>query len=360
MEAGIVGLSYIGKTTLFNALTALGVAAETGASNKPNIAVVQVPDPRLETIAGFIPTKKIVPATIQLVDVAGLVAGASEGRGAGNRFLAHLRDVDALVHVVRCFEDPSVPHVHGRVDPVSDVEEVETELILADLEVVENSMRNAERKARTGDKEASARLALMKRCEAALSEGTPISSVELDEAERRLLKSFALLSAKPVLYVANVGEDDLAGEGEPAQALRAWVTSRGGAMVSVCAKLEAELIELDEAGRAEMLEALGLAEPALNVLARAIYNLLGLQSFFTAGPKEVRAWAVRQGATAPEAAGQIHSDMQRGFIRVEVYSVEDLERYKSEQAIKAAGKMRIEGKHYVVQEGDVCHFLFNV
>ena len=359
MEAGIVGLSYIGKTTLFNALTALGVSAESSAS-KPNIGIVQVPDPRLERIASFIPTKKIVPATIQLVDVAGLVAGASEGRGAGNRFLAHLRNVDALVHVVRCFEDADVPHVHGRIDPVSDVEEVETELMLADLEVVENSMKNAERKARTGDREATARLALMKRCEAALSEGQPISSLRFDDAERRILRSISLLSAKPVLYVANVGEQDLAGDSTHAGALRAWVEQRGGAMVSVCAKLEAELVELDESERSEMLEAMGLAEPALNVLARGIYDLLGLQSFFTAGPKEVRAWAIPKGATAPEAAGEIHSDLQRGFIRVEVYAVDELKQYGSEKAIKEAGRLRVEGKNYVIREGDVCHFLFNV
>ncbi len=359
MEAGIVGLSYVGKTTLFNALTALGVDSEAGAG-KPHVGVVQIPDTRLATLNTYIATKKVVPATLQLVDVAGLVAGASQGEGLGNKFLSHIRNVDAILHVVRCFDDPNVPHVNGSVDPVRDIEEVETELMLADLEVVENSLKNAERRARMGDKQAKTRLDVLQQCAAALSEGTPVSRLDLTDEQKHDLKSFALLSAKPVLYVANVGEGDLAGESDYVQQVRRFAAHRNGEVVPICAKLEAELAELDEADRGEMLEGLGLAEPALNVLARAAYRVLGLQSFFTTGPKEIHAWAVPIGITAPQAAGAVHSDFERGFIRVEVYSVADLDHYKSEHAIKAAGRMRVEGKHYVVQDGDVCHFLFNV
>ncbi|MCC5827886.1 MAG: redox-regulated ATPase YchF [Phycisphaeraceae bacterium] len=358
MEAGIIGLPYIGKTTLFNALTAMGVAGESGG--RPNVGVVQVPDPRLETIAQFIPTQKIIHATLQLVDVAGLAAGASEGKGSGNKFLAHVRNVDALIHVVRCFADESVPHLHGRVDPVSDVEEVELELIFADLEVVENSLKNAQRKARTGDRESTRRLEVLNQCKAVLEDGRPVSSMGLDDADLHLLKSHALLTLKPVLLVANIGEDDLQAQSEPVRKLRSFAEEKGREMVAVCAKLDAELVELVPEERAEMLSELGLAEPALNTLARAIYKVLGLQSFFTAGPKEVRAWPIRIGSTAPIAAGAIHSDIERGFIRVETYSVDDLVRHKTEQAIKAAGKLRVEGKSYIIQDGDVCHYLFNV
>jgi hypothetical protein len=359
MEAGIIGLPYVGKTCVFNALTSLGVRAES-SSAKPNVGVVAVPDPRLDVICKYIQTKKVIPATLQLVDVAGLVAGASEGKGAGNKFLAHVRDVDALLHVVRCFDDPAVPHIDGSVDPVRDVEEVETELALADLEVAENSLHNAQRKARTGDKESRARLALMEQCVACLGEGKPVRSLELGEDDHRLLRSFAMLTLKPVLFVANVAEDDLAGESDHVEKLRAYVSQQGGEVVPVCAKLESELAELDAAERGEMLKAMGLVEPALNVLARAAYKALGLQSFFTAGPKENRAWTIPIGATAPQAAGVIHSDFERGFIRVEVHSVEDLQQYGSEKAIREAGKLRVEGKSYVMQDGDVCHFLFNV
>lgn len=359
MEAGIIGLPYIGKTTLFNALTALGVRGE-GAGNKPNVGVVNVPDARLATLNRYIETKKIVPAQIQLVDVAGLVAGASEGKGTGNKFLAHLRNVDALLHLVRCFDDPGVPHVNDTIDPVRDVEEVETELLLADLEVVENSLNNAERRARTGDKEAKARVALMQRCREAIEAEKPIRSVSFSPDDRRALRSFALLSAKPVLYVANVGEDDVEGKSDPVTRLRDYAAKHGSPVVPICAKLEAELVELDESERAEMLTGLGIAEPALNVLARETYKLLGLQSYFTAGEKEIKAWTIPIGATAPAAAGVIHGDFERGFIRVEVHSVADLEKYKTEKAIKEAGKLRVEGKSYVMQDGDVCHFLFNV
>ncbi len=297
---------------------------------------------------------------MQLVDVAGLVSGASAGKGTGNRFLGHLRNVDALLHVVRCFDDASVPHVHDSIRPARDADEVETELALADLEMAENALNNAQKKARTGDKDAKMRADLMQRCVDTLSEGRPVRGLDLTEAEDRIIKSFAMLTAKPVLYVANIGEDDLAGDNAHVTALRVYAADHGTEVVAVCAKLEAELAELDEAERAEMLEGLGLKEPALNVLARATYRLLGLQSFFTAGDKENRAWTIRIGAKAPEAAGEIHSDIQRGFIRVETYSVDDLAQYKSEAAIKAAGKLRVEGKDYVMRDGDVCHFLFNV
>ncbi len=363
MEAGIVGLPYIGKTALFNAMTALGVdSADAHGAARPNVGMVQVPDPRLNIIHEYIETKKVIPATLQLVDVAGLVAGASKGEGLGNKFLSNIRNVDAILHVVRCFDDANVPHVNDTIDPRRDIEEVETELMLADLEVVENSIKNAQRRARTGEKEAKMRLELMQQCEAYLSEGRRISELvsELDDQHEKLLRSFAMLTAKPVLYVANIGEDDAADESAYVQQVREYAESTGGQVAAVCARLEAELAELDESERSEMLEALGLAEPALNVLARATYQLLGLQSFFTAGPKEIRAWTIPIGATGPQSAGVIHSDFERGFIRVEVHTIEDLQQYKTEAAIKAAGKLRVEGKSYVVQDGDVCHFLFNV
>ncbi len=365
MEAGIVGLPFVGKTALFNALTALNVSGGAGGSAaRPNVGVVNVPDPRLGLIAQFIETKKIVPATLQLVDVAGLVAGASRGEGLGNRFLAHVRGVEALLHVVRCFDDPNVPHVEGSVDPVRDIEQVETELMLADLDQVEGMTDKAHKQARTGDKEAKRRLEVIEACQAALSEGRPVSSLQdgpMGNPEaRNVVKSIALLTAKPVLYVANVGEQDMQGIGAHAKCVRAYAESRGGAAVAVCAKLEAELVELDESERNEMLEGLGLTEPALAVLARAAYGLLGMHSFFTAGPKEIRAWPIPVGFTAPLAASTIHSDMQRGFIRAEVFSIEDLKEHHSEQALRSAGKLRVEGKNYVMQDGDVCHFLFNV
>jgi GTP-binding protein YchF len=271
-----------------------------------------------------------------------------------------LRNVDALIHVVRCFDDPDLPHINDVVDPAGDAEEVETELAIADLEVAENALRNAERKARTGDKEAKLRAALMQRCVDALSAGTPVSRVTFSEEEHRAIRSFAMLTARPVLYVANIGEGDIGADNAYVTALRAYAAQRGSEVVAVCAKLEAELAELEEAERGEMLQGLGLAEPALNVLARAAYHVLGLQSFFTAGDKENRAWTIPIGAKAPEAAGAIHSDLQRGFIRVEVFSVDDLAQHKSEAAIKAAGKLRVEGKDYAMRDGDVCHFLFNV
>lgn len=363
MEAGIVGLPNVGKSTLFNALTAAGIASENYpfCTIEPNVGAVAVPDPRLEVIQGFITTQKVIPAMLQLVDIAGIVRGASEGEGLGNQFLSHIRNVDAIVHVVRCFEDSDITHVDGSVDPIRDIETIDTELMLADLQSVESQIDKAKRTARSGDKDAKKKLELLEKCQALLADGKPVRSLKLeDPAAQEELAQLQLLTAKRVLYVANVEEDDLTGTGPHVTKVRERAADEGGEVVLVCARLEAELSELDEADRAEMLESVGLEEPALAVLARGIYKLLGLQSYFTAGEKEVRAWTIPIGATAPQAAGVIHTDFERGFIRVETYGVDDLVELKSEKAIREAGKMRVEGKGYTMQDGDVCHFLFNV
>jgi GTP-binding protein YchF len=299
----------------------------------------------------------VIPAALKLVDIAGIVKGASEGQGLGNKFLAHIREVDAILQVVRCFEDPDVIHVAGKVDPVSDMETIELELLLADIQHLDNLLPKAERAAKGPDKDAKAKVDAIRKCLAHLAAEKPVRTLPLDEAEQKAVRELGLLSAKPILYVANVDEGDLAGTGPLVQAVRAAAAKAGAEVVPVCAKLEAEIAELDETDRAEMLAGAGLTEPALAALARAAYRTLGLQSYFTAGEKEVRAWTIPVGALAPQAAGVIHTDFEKGFIRAEIYALEDLEHFKSEKEIRAAGKLRVEGKDYVMRDGDICHFL---
>jgi GTP-binding protein YchF len=324
---------------------------------EPNEGMVSVPDDRLNRITTLIPTKKVIPAALKLVDIAGIVKGASEGQGLGNKFLSHIREVDAIIQVVRCFEDPDVIHVAGKVDPVSDMETIEIELLLADMQHLENLLPRAERAAKSTDKEARFKYDSMKKCLDHLRTDKPLRTLALSEPERAAVKEFGLLTAKPILYVANVDESDVTGSGPLVQAVRGQAARSGAEVVPVCAKLEAELAELDEADRAEMLAGAGLEEPALASLARAAYKTLGLQSYFTAGEKEVRAWTIPVGATAPQAAGVIHTDFEKKFIRGEIYSLADLEAFKTEKEIRAHGKLRVEGKDYVMQDGDICHWL---
>jgi GTP-binding protein YchF len=324
---------------------------------EPNEGMVSVPDDRLHRITALIPTKKVIPAALKLVDIAGIVKGASEGQGLGNKFLSHIREVDAIIQVVRSFEDPDVIHVAGKVDPVSDMETIEIELLLADMQHLENLLPRAERAAKSTDKEARFKYDSMKKCLDHLQADKPLRTLPLSEPERAAVKEFGLLTAKPILYVANVDESDVTGSGPLVRAVRTQAAKSGAEVVPVCAKLEAELAELDESDRAEMLAGAGLEEPALASLARAAYKTLGLQSYFTAGEKEVRAWTIPVGATAPQAAGVIHTDFEKKFIRGEIYSLADLEAFKTEKEIRAHGKLRVEGKDYVMQDGDICHWL---
>ncbi len=361
IKCGIVGLPNVGKSTLFNALTAAEIAAENYpfCTIEPNVGVVPVPDPRLDVLAGIVSPQKIIPTTMEFVDIAGLVAGASKGEGLGNQFLANIRETNAIAHVVRCFEDDDVTHVSGTINPLDDIDTINTELALADLESVDKQLYKAERNAKTGEKSAIARRDLLKKVSDHLQSGDPVRTLDLDENERLELRDLQMLTSKPVMYIANVAEDGFDNNPHLA-AVEQLAADEGAEVVPVCAAIEAEIALLDDNDKTEFLADLGLEEPGLARVIRGGYRLLGLQTFFTAGPKEVRAWTTKVGATAPQSAGEIHTDFEKGFIRAQVIGYDDYVTGQVEPGAKEAGKLRLEGKEYVVSEGDVMHFRFNV